>query len=246
MIVRRYRCFNNKQGASSVLIILMMVVLVVFGLAALTTSMAAMRLAEKSNEWTKEYYLLEEKAENSLFHLDSILYDAEIESINYIEKKLYLKTGQTLFPDNIQEMIYKSFNFHIPAAAGGEYLSRVMKAAFYKSAIDSLLDEYPMAEFNYSGGYLRQILEDEGFGDVTLGFVFSENEGEFSKNVDVVVKLQAPWYNITIENGSVSGNRAKSQLKRYEIITWREWQSNFDYSDQIEFEDIFDDVPSKP
>ena len=225
------------------MIILMMVVLVVFGLAALTTSMAAMRLAEKSNEWTKEYYSLEEKAENFLFQLDSILYDAEADSINYIEQKLYLKPGHTLFPDNIQEMIYESYNFHIPAAAGGEYLSRVMKAAFYKSAIDALLSEYPIAEFNYSGGYLRQILEDEGFGDVTLGVVFSESEGEFSKNLDVFVRLQAPWYNITIKDGGVSGNRAKSQLERYEIITWREWQSNFDYSDKIEFEDIFDRTP---
>ncbi|MCK5758531.1 MAG: hypothetical protein KAH14_05500 [Clostridiales bacterium] len=230
----------NKKGASSVLIIMMMVVLIVFGLAALTTSLAAMRLGDKSNDWTSEYYELETSAEEFLFNLDGLLIQAELDVISYIEEGLYLDNEKTLFPDNIQETIYNSYNFALPESARSHYLSSVMKAAFYKSAIDALLNEYPRARFTYSGGYMRQILEDEEFTNITFAITISEEGSEYPKNLDIELRLVAPKYNITISENIVSGTRRISSFKRYEILTWKEWQEYFDYSDKIEFDDIFD------
>ena len=200
----------NKKGASSVLVILMMVVLIVFGLAALTTSMAAMRLGDKSNDWTGEYYELEAKAEEFLFEIDGLLVQAELDAISYIEEGLYLNNEKTLFPDNIQETIYNSYSFALPESAGEYYLSRVMEAAFYKSAVDALLDEFPRAQFNYSGSYMRQILEDEGFTEITFAITISEENSDYPKNLDVELRLITPKYNITISDNKVSGTKTTS------------------------------------
>ncbi len=240
---KRFLPLTNRNGASSVLIILMMVVLVVFGLAALTTSMAAMRLTDKTTNWTGEYYALEKEAGKFLFDLDGILYAAESEAIRYIEEENYLNNGQTLFPANIQEMIYNSYNFIIPDAAKADYLSRVMEAAFYESAITTLLNEYPRARYSYTGSLIRQIIEDEGLTKVTFGITISEEKIEFAKNLDITLKLTAPKYYIQLKESKVSGERADNPIKRYEITAWKEWQEYFDYSGKIEFNDTFDQTP---
>lgn len=238
-MIQKYLPFN-KKGASSVLIILMMVVLIVFGLAALTTSLAAMRLGDKANEWTGDYYELEAKAEKLLFELDGILIQAESDAIDYIENEFYLKNEKTLFPDNIQETVYNSFNYALPESAGNDYLSRIIEAAFYKSAIDGLLDEFPRAEFIYNGGYMRQIIEDEGFEGITFAITITEENSEYPKNLDIKLRLIAPKYSINISDSQVSGTRATSSYARYKILIWKEWQEYFDYSEKIEFDDAFD------
>lgn len=242
-MISKFMPLLNKKGASSVLIILMMIVLVVFGLAALTTSMAAMRLTEKSTDWTGEYYSLEKEAGEFLFEIDSILYDAEIRAIAYIEDGLYLNNGSTLFPEDTQEMIFNTYNNTIPKSARPDYLSRVMEAAFYQSALSQLLNEYPGATYEYNGSFLRWILEDEGHPDITFGTTVSENGTEFAKNLDIKLKLLAPKYYIDFKNGKVTGERSAASLKRYDILAWKEWQEYFDYSDKIEFDDAFDQSP---
>ena len=233
----------DKRGASSVLIILMMVVLIVFGLAALTTSLATARLGDKANDWTGEYYVLEGDANEFLFELDGLLYDAETEAIEYIKQEQYAVTTETIFPANIQETIYSNYTYIIPETSAAEYLSRVFEAAYYKSAVDVLINAYPRAQFNYHGGYIRQILEDEGFSEILFTMTISEKNSEFAKNLDITVKLTAPSYKISIEDGKLSGTRARTFAGHYEILGWKEWQQYFDYSDKIEFEDIFDDAP---
>ena len=241
-MMKKYLPFN-KKGASSVLIIMMMVVLIVFGLAALTTSLAAMRLGDKSNDWTSEYYELEASAEEFLFNLDGLLIQAELDAVSYIEEGLYLDNEKTLFPENIQESIYNSYNFTLPESAGSHYLSSVMEAAFYKSAIDALINEFPRAQFTYSGSYIRQILEDEEFTAITFAITISEEGSDYPKNLDIEIRLIAPKYNITVSDNKVAGTRTTSTYKRYKILAWKEWQEYFDYSDKIEFDDIFDQPP---
>lgn len=55
--------FGNNRGATSVLIMIMMIILMIFGLAALTTSAASRKLAQKNAGWLKEYYALQGEAE---------------------------------------------------------------------------------------------------------------------------------------------------------------------------------------
>ena len=60
---------KNNRGATSVLIMIMMIILMIFGLAALTTSAASRKLAQKNAGWLKEYYQLHGEAEVAYAHL---------------------------------------------------------------------------------------------------------------------------------------------------------------------------------
>ena len=225
----------NTLGASSVLVILMMVVLVVFGLAALTTSMAAFRLAEKSDEWTKEYFGLEKQAEEYIFNVDGVLYKAETDAINYLTNENFLNTDSKLFSDEIKTLIYENYNFILPGTAREEYLTRVLDAAFYQSAVNRLKNEFPDMTINYNGSYLRQILEDEKFNEILINTTITENSDEFAKNLDITLRLAAPRYNIRIDSSGVSGIRTDINIIRFEVIQWKEWQNYFDYSGEVEF-----------
>ncbi len=89
-----------------------------------------------------------------------------------------------------------------------------MEAAFYKSAVDALLEEFPRAQFNYCGSYMRQILEDEGFTEITFAITISEENSDYPKNLDIELRLIAPKYNITISDNKVSGTRTTSNPRK--------------------------------
>jgi hypothetical protein len=218
----------------------MMVVLVVFGLAALTTSLAAMRLTEKAGEWTGEFYSLEAKAEGIVSEIDKLLYDAEMESLGYIESGAYLDKDQTLFPDDVQAMIVNSYTNSIPSAASGDYLERVMDAAFFHIVITRLGEKIPGAVIAYNAGYLRSIIEDEGFAGASISMTVTEDNGEFSKNLDISIDLIVPGYSIEADGAIASATKAPYPMKRFRITSWREWQEYFDYSEQMQFTDLSD------
>lgn len=230
----------NNRGASSVLIILMMVVLVVFGLAALTTSLAGMRLAEKTGEWTGEYYDLEATGETTLYEIDKILNQAEKEAVEYIESKSYTEESGTLFPESVQFMISNSYLNAIPASYTDEFLSRVMEAAFYQSAIEGLENRFSDMELKYDANYLRSIIEEEKFSGVDLSITVSEKKEEFSKNLDISIRLTAPRYDFVLSNNQISGDRLPIPLKRFKVTSWREWQEYFDYSETMQFNSLSD------
>lgn len=210
-----------QKGASSVLIILMMLVLVVFGLATLTTSLATLRLTKKSTDWTTEYYLLEAKAEELIYEVDSVLYDAEKKAVEYLEIAAYLdKTGK-LFADEIQSNISVRYNNYLSDKMKEKYLEKVFQAVYYKSVVEGLRGKYPEAEIVYSGSYIRQILEDEKFDGIVFFVTLDESKEEFSKHIDVKIRLNATWF--------------ESGRERYEILEWREWQKAFEYSDGVKW-----------
>lgn len=86
---------GNNQGASSILIMIMMIILMVFGLAALTTSSASRKLAQKNASWLKDYYALEGQAQIAYGHLVEAL-DLEEAGldVDQVEKSLVALAGQ--------------------------------------------------------------------------------------------------------------------------------------------------------
>ncbi|RRD96073.1 hypothetical protein EII17_00770 [Clostridiales bacterium COT073_COT-073] len=64
---------KNNRGATSVLIMIMMIILMIFGLAALTTSVASKKLAQKNASWLKEYYALNGEAIKAYAYLEDTL-----------------------------------------------------------------------------------------------------------------------------------------------------------------------------
>lgn len=79
---------RENKGATSVLIMIMMIILMVFGLAALTTSAASKKLAEKNAQWISEFYLLQGKAETLYAKLSDRLLLPETAEVDKIEENL--------------------------------------------------------------------------------------------------------------------------------------------------------------
>ena len=95
---------RNEKGASSVLVMLILIVLVSLGLAALTTSLASMRLGDKSAEWHMAYYELDRMAEKRVAAIDDAISDARASAETYMVSRLYLR-DRTDLSDELQEDI---------------------------------------------------------------------------------------------------------------------------------------------
>ena len=85
-ISRVFSCLNcqdklirtrSKRGAASALIILLIVLLIFFGMLAMVTASADLRLAQRRADWTRSYYLADQQAEKMIAQLDNILINAD-------------------------------------------------------------------------------------------------------------------------------------------------------------------------
>jgi len=63
---------RSRRGAASALIILLLVLLVFFGVLALVTAAADLRLSRKQAEWNQQYYLADARAEKLVAELDLV------------------------------------------------------------------------------------------------------------------------------------------------------------------------------
>ncbi|MBN1624609.1 MAG: hypothetical protein JXN10_09025 [Clostridia bacterium] len=230
----------NKKGASSVLVILMMVVLTLFGLSALTASLATVRLTEKAGAWTKEFYLLEAQAEMSVAQLDSILYDAEVKAVEYMQKKEFLEIEGTVLPDDLQKLVYLNMTELLPKAARSIYLERVMEAVYILHAVTLIETRLPDASLEYLSDIFRHIIEDEAVAGVLFNLTVSEENEGTKKNIDIGIEIEFPGYSLELSGNEVSGIRF-SGGSRYNIVEWREWQEAFGYSEDIQYADPIKD-----
>ena len=75
------KLLSNEQGSTSVLIIVLMIVLMAFGVAALTTAHAGLRLTERNAGFTRDDYALEAKANTVKYDLLTLISDARDEAL---------------------------------------------------------------------------------------------------------------------------------------------------------------------
>jgi hypothetical protein len=88
-----------------------MVVLIALGLAALTTSLAAMRLGSKSGDWHEAFYMLDGEAEADLARIDGLIKEADAKAKEYLLNKQEIEMSENmksvLAGENDETMIYK-------------------------------------------------------------------------------------------------------------------------------------------
>jgi hypothetical protein len=230
----------NKKGASSVLVILMMVVLTLFGLSALTASLATVRLTEKAGVWTEEFYLLEAQAEEMVSQLDKVLYDAETKAVAYMQKKSFLMESGTVLPDDLQKLVYLNMTEYLPKGAKSSYLERVMEAVYILHAVTDIEIYLPDVKLEYLNDIFRHIIEDEATSGVLLSMIASEEREGTVKNIDIGIEIEFPGYLISLSGNDASGTRFAGG-SRYNIVEWREWQEAFGFSEDIQYGDPIKD-----
>lgn len=71
------RLIQNKRGAASALIILLLVLLIFFGVLALVSGAANLRLARKRADWNSGYYLADSQAQQVLALISQVCVEPE-------------------------------------------------------------------------------------------------------------------------------------------------------------------------
>ena len=90
---------RKRKGSSSVLVILTFLLLMVFSVLAMSSSYADYRLASKNAQWTRDYYMLEGKAQGIISAFDDII------SVNRNDDILVIReTILKSYPDAIVEI----------------------------------------------------------------------------------------------------------------------------------------------
>lgn len=170
---------KQEEGATSIFVIILMVVLIVFGLAALTTSLASLKLSNKNTLWIKEYYALEGEAERLLSVIDDALIDAtdKAKSTSDGNREQYL--------DIYNEKVW--------------------------SSLFELSETYPEI----------QIFTEQNYVTYTV----KEKKDAYPKNITVVLNILEP----------PTDNPEKNH-QRFAILQWKEWQNQFEYDQDIDFE----------
>lgn len=101
-----------RSGSSSILVILLVVTMVVFGVLAMMSSYAGLKMANKNAVWTSEYYELESKAEILVFDIKNILQE-NLENANQSEDTYWLSINKALAQISNKEVTVTSSNREI-------------------------------------------------------------------------------------------------------------------------------------
>jgi hypothetical protein len=127
-----FKKIKSTNGASSVLVVLVLVVLVTLGLSALTTSLSAVRLGNKSGDWTANYYFLDKAAEKNLSVIDISIIAARKEADNYMAAGKY-RMAESGIDAGLQQKIAADW-------AGNGSMDRMERMVFFYF-LDMILEE---------------------------------------------------------------------------------------------------------
>lgn len=214
---------DNQKGATSIFVMIFMVILLVFGLAALTTSLASLKLADKNHSWSKEYYQLEANAEKEIAQIDQILFDAEVSARNYITEGQYLKTSDTILKAADQKYVQEGWLKQDQVSKQEDYLEQLLQFVYMDVARAQLSD------YLDSGDHTTK--------ELLIDFTVKEEKSAYPKMLQVGLKVLLPLYDLVIiEDGTIIGTRNSEFTSRFQVIKWQESQTPFEYSDDINFE----------
>ncbi len=161
---------QNNRGATSVLIMIMMIILMVFGVAALTTSVASRKLAQKNAGWLKDYYALQGEAEvlharlvealnleeagDDLDEVESALHQFLKEHANCSFEKTDREDQPFIIDMNVQEEgkeIPKNIQMKfLLLKEEGQYRLRIVKRTQYQAEIFDPEDELHFSDVQFS------------------------------------------------------------------------------------------------
>lgn len=224
---------KSNNGSSSVLVILIMITLVVLGLLAMMSTYSGLKLSRKNAEWTKEYYVLDAKAETLLAKIDSYLIEAETSAKAYISSKNYEKQISGLVQDDIQKAVYEGWQKAVSENGEEKYINSLYKKLYYMFSVKTLKESANNA-FEVSS---RIDFSNPAEVFTTDTVELDEDAVAVSAKVDEEGKEAGRSLLVGI-NIKCSINGSADAGERYTITSWKELPKKFEYKDSLEFENL--------
>jgi hypothetical protein len=95
----------NNRGASSVLVLLVLLMLVVFGVLALVSSGANLRLAKKNGETVQAWYSLDRTAEIQVAEVVKTVRNSFEKTQDYIASRTFLSENDAILSSDIRQIV---------------------------------------------------------------------------------------------------------------------------------------------
>lgn len=225
---------RDNKGAASVLVIVMMLVLVVFGLAMVTTALAQSRLSQSHETWVADYYELEKDAQAMIAEIDRVLYQTEMEVVNY------LKVGDILSEDYFGPIAnhfeYQDGFLDEDSRTGqNQYLSQIFPE-IYMEQLKENLDSFGLEEESISLSIKQRI---SGFPEIVISGTVSNKVEDYQKHIYFEVIPTVPAYVLSYDGVRIDGYKDLSVTDRYQIAAYVQQQEAFEVEESIEFENPF-------
>lgn len=253
---------TSQRGAVSVLVVITMLMLIVFGLLALTSALAFERLGRKAVVWAGEYYELDARATARVQLADECLYFAEIAAREYIAAGDYAKPESVLDATSQAQiaLMFGSVNdsagddFLNNSTVKQEMISRIFsRLYFFNSAIqlerlaetDAVFSVALQAPFATASDFLTQWSREPAAGDISIKFIESEGDADGAKNLSITLNVVAPKRAFTLAGDSADSVNTVN-LRRYDVLEWREWQMELPMQDTPFWDGSFENLPDLP
>jgi hypothetical protein len=216
-----------------------MLTLIVFGVLAMMSSFADLKLAQKSGDWIKNYYSLDGKGDALVQKIDECLIYAETEANLYIKNKSYEKVLSDQIPRGLQKEIRTGWIQHQGEdKSEKEYLNHIYTKLYFYLAAERL--EAAVLKNDFHIEYTLDILGNESLFDINfklpqkdiikVNTLLKEGTGNSAQTIDIVIDVLCPT-NDYYDTGTL--NRAS----RYRILKWKQLQNQFEYDNPLELWD---------
>ncbi|SHJ25260.1 hypothetical protein [Thermoclostridium caenicola] len=215
---------TSNRGSSSILVALVLIILVVFGVLAVATSSANLRLAMKHAETVKTYYNLDSEGERFLNGVyNSVQQGREKASaaLRAITEGDFSGAG---LPANIAEMIRATLGSLSGSGARQRYMEELYPKLVMYYAMSAITEAYPGCVASMAGDYLENA-HLYSTVPVDLHFIAGktfilEHEGSL-RYLNVRIEVSDP-------------DKEKNLEDICAVLEWRMWQEPFEYRNELD------------
>lgn len=227
---------KNDSGATSILVIIFMIVLLVFGMAALTTSLASYKLANKNVSSIQGYYQVEGLANQQMMVLDQLVSQSEAEAIQAF-KQLQLDDQEVSLPEAVMSVIRDKYpqSSQIPDTELPNLFNM-----FYFYYLENKVLELAQTDgtwvLSIENGYEASIL-NSGTQPYMAEIQFQvQTDEKIPKLLTVGLEVPTPELTFQLEE-QIQMPTTTNNIYTYKINRWQESQDAFQYSEGTDFED---------
>jgi hypothetical protein len=216
-----------------------MLTLIVFGVLAMMSSYADLKLAQKSGDWTRSYYSLDGKGDILVQRIDACLMNAETQADLYFTGKSYKEVLSDQIPMDLQKVIRAGWlQYQGNNKSEKEYLSEIYTKLYFYHAAERL--EAAMPEYGFDIAYTFDVLGNEKLfnrefkvtanGVMKVHTLLTDDTGSSTQTLDIEIDILCPANDYsTIE--------MKNQTSRYNVLKWKQLQNQFKYDNPFELWD---------
>ncbi len=221
-IADKIKKINNENGATSVLVVFMVIILSTLGVFAMVSANVNLKSAKKVKSWNEAYFAIDAKAEKLLSEMDSVLYFAENVAADFVSQNMGSGVNdESIYPEELVRELDEEFK---NAADKNEFCRLAFERIYFELVADNL-QKAPLSQ--------KVVITTDGEFTVTADISDSVNK---DAHIRLTIMVVCPNYNFFYDSVKTEVTKLENS-KRYVITSWKEWQTPFEYKENVDLWD---------